>query len=72
VGLRRGVDVATLATRWPLRLASAGGWRGATVDLPVGRWVDVLTEQVHDLTDGPVEVESLLASWPIAMLVRER
>ena len=45
VGLRRGDDVAALATRWPLRLASAGGWRGATVQLPVGRWVDVLTGQ---------------------------
>ncbi|MET0741608.1 MAG: malto-oligosyltrehalose synthase [Candidatus Nanopelagicales bacterium] len=72
IGVRRGRDVVALTTRWPLRLASAGGWRGATVEPSRGRWVDVLTEQQHDLPDGPVEVESLLSSWPVALLVRER
>jgi (1->4)-alpha-D-glucan 1-alpha-D-glucosylmutase len=71
VGVRRGDDLAALVTRWPLRLASAGGWRGATAVLPAGRWVDVLTEQPHELTDAPVEVDSLLPSWPVALLVRE-
>ncbi len=69
-GLSRSPDVVTLATRLAGRLADAGGWGGATVTLPVGRWHDVLRDR--DVDGGPVPLESLLplTGLPVALLVR--
>jgi (1->4)-alpha-D-glucan 1-alpha-D-glucosylmutase len=45
-------------------------WDGTTLDLAAGAWRDVITGAVTD--GGPVEVASLLASYPVAVLARTR
>ncbi len=56
----------TVATRLPVGLDAEGGWGDTTLDLPPGRWHDVLTGAG---TDGTVA--ALLATHPVALLVRE-
>lgn len=55
----------TVATRLPVGLASAGGWGDTVLDLPEGRWHDVLTG-----TDTDGKLADLLATHPVALLVR--
>jgi (1->4)-alpha-D-glucan 1-alpha-D-glucosylmutase len=54
-----------LATRLPLGLASAGGWRDTTVRIPSRAYVDVLTGRG---VDGVEEVAQLLDVFPVALL----
>ncbi|CAB4690626.1 MAG: malto-oligosyltrehalose synthase [Actinobacteria bacterium] len=56
----------TVVTRLPLGLAARGGWSGTTLDLPPGRWRDVLSGRS---TDG--SLDGLLGAQPVALLVRE-
>ncbi len=56
----------TVATRLPVGLAAAGGWGDTTLDLPEGRWHDLLTGLD---TDGGLA--GLLATHPVALLVRK-
>jgi (1->4)-alpha-D-glucan 1-alpha-D-glucosylmutase len=64
----RGDDLVVVATRLPVGLGEAGGWRDTTVALPAGRWTDVLTGET---LDGPVaRLASLLDRYPVALLVR--
>jgi (1->4)-alpha-D-glucan 1-alpha-D-glucosylmutase len=55
----------SVVTRLPAGLALAGGWGSTVLDLPDGRWHDVLTGLD---TDGGLA--SLLAVHPVALLVR--
>ena len=64
VGFDRGGAI-TLATRLPVTLASAGGWRDTTLTLP-GAVVDVLTGRTFD---GAVDVGDVLATYPVALLL---
>jgi (1->4)-alpha-D-glucan 1-alpha-D-glucosylmutase len=64
IGFDRG-GAMTLATRLPIGLAAAGGWRACTVELP-GSYVDALTESRWSDT---VRVADLLATYPVALLV---
>ena len=66
IGFDRGGAVI-LATRLPVTLAAAGGWRGTTVALPEER-TDVLTGRRHS---GTVEVGAVLDRYPVALLVRD-
>jgi (1->4)-alpha-D-glucan 1-alpha-D-glucosylmutase len=56
----------TLATRLPLTLAAAGGWRDTTIDLP---WdaTNALTGAIHPA--GESGVGELLAQYPVALLL---
>lgn len=56
----------TVVTRLPVGLDAAGGWGDTRLDLPPGRWHDVLTGVG---TDG--HLADLLATHPVALLVRE-
>ncbi len=56
----------TVVTRLPAGLATAGGWGSTVLDLPDGRWHDVLTGLD---TDGGLA--GLLAVHPVALLVRK-
>jgi (1->4)-alpha-D-glucan 1-alpha-D-glucosylmutase len=56
----------TVATRLPVGLAAAGGWGDTALDLPEGRWHDLLTGLD---TDG--RLADLLATHPVALLVRK-
>lgn len=55
----------TVATRLPVGLAAAGGWRETVLPLPAGEWNDVLT---GDRTDGTLS--TMLSRYPVALLVR--
>ena len=57
-----------MATRLPVALAAHGGWRDTTLDLPDGPWTDVLTGRAP--AGGPLDVGTMLASYPVALLVR--
>ena len=65
VAFDRGGAV-TVATRLPVALATSGGWGDTTLELPSGRWHDVLTGAA---TTG--RLADLLATHPVALLVRE-
>lgn len=56
----------TVATRLPVGLARAGGWRDTVIELP-GAWTDALSGLAHD---GPVRLGDLLTGLPVALLVR--
>lgn len=64
VAFDRGGAIA-VATRLPVGLAAAGGWGDTNLDLPEGRWHDLLTGLD---TDG--RLADLLAAHPVALLVR--
>jgi (1->4)-alpha-D-glucan 1-alpha-D-glucosylmutase len=66
IGFDRGGAI-TLATRLPIGLAAAGGWRQTTVEIPVP-YSDVLTGRRWK---GTVAVEDLLAAYPVALLAAE-
>ena len=68
LGYVRGGRVATVATRFPLRLERDGGWRATTLALPDGAWVDRLSGRRHE---GVVDCADLLGALPVALLVRE-
>lgn len=62
----RGGAVA-VATRLPMRLARAGGWRDTRLSVAgAGRLRDVLTGRVHD--GGRVDLGDLLSRYPVALL----
>ncbi|MBD3926489.1 malto-oligosyltrehalose synthase [Nocardioides cavernae] len=65
VAFDRGGAIA-VATRLPVGLAATGGWGDTALDLPEGRWHDVLTGLD---TDG--RLATLLAVHPVALLVRK-
>ncbi|WP_369401362.1 malto-oligosyltrehalose synthase [Demequina soli] len=58
----------TVATRAALELERLGGWAEHTVQLPEGRWRDVIGR--HTVTGGSVPLAQLLRSHPVALLER--
>ncbi|MGH3734714.1 MAG: malto-oligosyltrehalose synthase [Micromonosporaceae bacterium] len=66
VGFDRGGAIS-LATRLPLGLERAGGWRESTLTLPPGVWTDLLTGAAHE---GNPALRDLMAHYPVALLVR--
>ena len=56
----------TLATRLPVGLTAAGGWRDTALALPAGRYVDALTGREHS---GSVVVADVLDRYPVALLL---
>lgn len=69
VGMVRTLDdapqVIAVATRTPLALERAGGWRGTTLTLPEGTWTDRLTGREYS---GTVEMAQLCAELPTVLL----
>ncbi|MFY0406367.1 malto-oligosyltrehalose synthase [Solicola sp. PLA-1-18] len=68
VGFVRDEAVAVVATRWAWTLRR-DGWGESALELPVGRWVDLLGGATYD--GGSIACQRLLASRPVALLVRE-
>ncbi|MGY5764328.1 malto-oligosyltrehalose synthase [Brachybacterium sp. DNPG3] len=62
------IDAVSVVTRLPRSLAQRGGWAGAFLALPAGRWRDLLSG--HELDGGQVLLAELLENWPTALLVR--
>ncbi|HEU5474983.1 MAG TPA: malto-oligosyltrehalose synthase [Actinophytocola sp.] len=63
-----GFDLVAVATRLPVGLERAGGWRDTVLPLPPGDWVDLLTGSPV----GSVRLADLLARYPVALLRRGR
>ncbi|HKD97925.1 MAG TPA: malto-oligosyltrehalose synthase, partial [Micromonosporaceae bacterium] len=60
----------TVATRLPLALEQAGGWvPDDLIDLPTGRWREVITGTAFD--GGVLAVPDVLARYPVALLAPE-
>ena len=69
IAFDRGGALA-VATRWPVRLAAAGGWGQTVVTVPAGRWEDAVTgHPVHPDARGAVRLDELLSTLPVALLV---
>jgi (1->4)-alpha-D-glucan 1-alpha-D-glucosylmutase len=67
VAFDRGGAIA-VATRLPVALEAAGGWRHTTLALPAGSWTDVLTGR--EFPGGPSGLDELLGRYPVALLAR--
>jgi (1->4)-alpha-D-glucan 1-alpha-D-glucosylmutase len=65
VAFARASSVVTVASRLT---AHSPAWDDHTIDLPPGRWRDVLTDREHD--GGAVAVGDVLATLPVALLTR--
>ena len=63
-----GPRAVTVVTRLASSLEDAGGWGQATIDLPRGDWMDVLTGRDIGAGGGPVPVTAVLADLPVALL----
>jgi (1->4)-alpha-D-glucan 1-alpha-D-glucosylmutase len=63
----RGGSVVTVAPTRALQVERSG-WGDDAVELPEGRWTDVLTGAVRD--GGRVALAELLADFPVAVLLR--
>jgi len=63
VAFDRG-GVVAVATRLPVGLAEAGGWRDTELTLPKGEWVDALTGR-----PASSSLAELLSRHPVALLV---
>jgi (1->4)-alpha-D-glucan 1-alpha-D-glucosylmutase len=59
----------TVVTRLPVGLAQRGGWDDTKVSLPPGRWRNLLTGDLLDA--GEVPLDRLLQTYPVALLVTE-
>jgi (1->4)-alpha-D-glucan 1-alpha-D-glucosylmutase len=61
----------TVATRLPVGLAAEGGWGSTVIDLPAGRWRDVITGTVLTSSVDGLPVTEALRLLPVALLVTE-
>jgi len=66
VGFHRGERVAAIVPRWPLKTGDS--WGATTIELPTGRWRNILTAEVTD--GGRQRVQTLLRRFPVALLVK--
>jgi (1->4)-alpha-D-glucan 1-alpha-D-glucosylmutase len=67
VAYLRGNSVVTLAPRWTLKLGDS--WASTTVELPQGRWRNLLTSDT--VKGGSMRIQALLQRFPVALLIRE-
>jgi (1->4)-alpha-D-glucan 1-alpha-D-glucosylmutase len=67
IAFLRADSVAAIAPRWNVRLGS--GFGSTIVELPSGRWQNLLTGEV--VNGGTVRVKSLLQRFPVALLVKD-
>ncbi len=65
----RGDAVLAVLPRLVLRLARTGGWSATALQVPAGRWRNVLDGREHDGATL-VRVASLLERFPVALLER--
>jgi (1->4)-alpha-D-glucan 1-alpha-D-glucosylmutase len=67
IAFSRGDSVAVLAPRWNLRLS--GGFGATSVELPPGRWTNVLSGD--EISGGKTRAQNLFRQFPVALLVRD-
>jgi len=66
VAYMRGEQVAVLVPRWNLKRGKS--WVGTTVNLPMGRWTNILTGDEFD--GGQLRAQALLERFPVGLLVK--
>ncbi|WP_035911819.1 malto-oligosyltrehalose synthase [Knoellia sinensis] len=66
-----GAHVVAVVTREADRLEASGGWGGASVSLPDGRWRNLLSGRPTGPFSGDATLADLLVDLPVALLVRE-
>jgi (1->4)-alpha-D-glucan 1-alpha-D-glucosylmutase len=66
VAYLRGESVATVVPRWNWKLS--GNWGSTTVELPLGRWRNVLSGE--QLSGGRLRVQNLLQRFPVALMTK--
>jgi (1->4)-alpha-D-glucan 1-alpha-D-glucosylmutase len=64
----RADNIATVVPRWSLR--AGGNWGSTTVDIPEGRWTNILTGDA--LGGGRARMQTLLQRFPVALFVQEK
>ena len=64
VGFLRGGRVAAIVPRWPLK---GGDWGATSVELPKGKWCNLLTRDPID--GGRVRAQIIMQRFPVALLV---
>ena len=67
IAFLRGDSVVAIAPRWNVRLG--GGFGSTTVELPAGRWKNLLTGEA--VSGGRARVQSLLQRFPVSLLVKD-
>jgi (1->4)-alpha-D-glucan 1-alpha-D-glucosylmutase len=67
IAFLRGANVITCVPRWSAKLG--GRWGATSVNLPEGRWKNVLTGD--QMNGGNVRVQMLLQSFPVALLTKQ-
>ena len=67
LGFLRGDSVVVLVPRWSLKLG--GNWSKTTVELPQGKWKNILSREV--VMGGRLPVQTLLQRFPVALLIRD-
>jgi (1->4)-alpha-D-glucan 1-alpha-D-glucosylmutase len=61
----RAGRVITVVPRWSIKRGDS--WAGTTIQIPQGRWSNILTGDVHQ--GGRLRIQSLLHRFPVALLV---
>jgi (1->4)-alpha-D-glucan 1-alpha-D-glucosylmutase len=69
VAFDRG-GVVAVATRLPVGLEAAGGWRDTALTLPTGAWQDLFTGARHVADAAGLRLAPLLDRLPVALLTR--
>ena len=67
IAFARGENVIAVVPRAPFTLA--GNWADTTLTLPEGTWTNALSAEQHP--GGTLPLASLLANFPVALLVKE-
>jgi (1->4)-alpha-D-glucan 1-alpha-D-glucosylmutase len=70
LGFVRGGRVTTLVARWPATVERTG-WGDASLDLPPGEWVDVLSGVRHRVGGALLRCDQVFRRRPAALLVLE-
>lgn len=66
IAFLRGKKILVIVPRLPLTLN--GDWHQTSLDIPEGKWQNILTNE--DLSGGKTMVASLLQNFPVAVLIR--
>lgn len=69
VAFVRGEEAITVVPRLVFGLSERGGFQETRIELPPGRWRDVLSGRSHP--GGEVGMDTLLESFPVALLAKE-
>jgi (1->4)-alpha-D-glucan 1-alpha-D-glucosylmutase len=67
IAYTRGQNLIACAPRWSATLG--GRWGSTSVNLPEGRWKNVLTGE--ELNGGSMRIETLLKRFPVALLSKQ-